>query len=183
MASSPAVCNFGWKAVPFELPDTEGTLWTINRLKRRHGLLVVFICNHCPYVIAIADRLRPLAADLRDLGIGIAAICSNSAVTHPQDSFENMGKFAREHRFDFPYLHDADQRVARTWGAACTPDFFGFNGDLELQYRGRLDDSGKSQTPGARPELLEAMRLVAETGKGPERQVPSMGCSIKWELA
>lgn len=183
MAATPPVCEFGWTAAPFELPDTEGCTRTLDSLRGPKGLLLMFICNHCPYVLAVADKLVTEAADLDALGIGVAAICSNDAVQYPADSYENMGRFAREHGFTFPYLHDADQSVARTYGAACTPDFFGFNADLKLQYRGRLDDSGRSSRPAARRELFEAMRQVAETGDGPREQTPSIGCSIKWKAA
>jgi hypothetical protein len=134
-------------------------------------------------VIAISDKLPEEADALRDLGIGMAAICSNDADGYPADSYGNMGRFARQHRFPFPYLHDADQSVARAYGAACTPDFFGFDADLGLQYRGRFDDSGRAARPGARRELHEAMRQVAETGRGPAEQMPSIGCSIKWKAA
>lgn len=176
-------CDFGWKAVDFSLPDTEGGLWTLERLRGPKGLLVVFICNHCPYVKALVDRLVAEARDLAAMGIGVAAICSNDATSHPADSYERMGEFAREHGFPFPYLHDADQGVARAWGATCTPDFFGFNADLALQYRGRFDDAGREVRPGARRELHEAMRMIAETGAGPREQAVSIGCSIKWKAA
>jgi len=183
MAATPPVCEFGWPAAPLELPDTEGRTWTLDTLRGPNGLLLMFICNHCPYVLAVAGKLSAEAAELKDLGIGVAAICSNDAEQYPADSFENMKTFAREHGFPFPYLHDADQSAARAYGAACTPDFFGFNADLALQYRGRLDDAGRSTKPASRRELHEAMRQVAETGSGPREQTPSMGCSIKWKAA
>jgi peroxiredoxin len=169
--------------VDFDLPDTGGRRWTLDSLRGPNGLLLIFICNHCPYVIAIAEKLPIEAEALHALGIGMAAICSNDAESYPADSYDNMGRFAREHRFPFPYLHDADQSVARAYGAACTPDFFGFNGDLALQYRGRLDDSGRAARSDAHRELYEAMRQVAETGRGPAEQTPSIGCSIKWKAA
>lgn len=148
----------------------------------RNGLVVAFICNHCPYVMEIAPRLEQTARALRDMGIGMAAICANDARTHPADSFENMVKFSKMHGFSFPYLHDEGQQVARDWGAVCTPDFFGLNAAGLLQYRGRLDDAGRGAvTPETRLELLDAMRKVAETGLGPEDQTPSIGCSIKWK--
>ncbi|MCB1354646.1 MAG: thioredoxin family protein [Rhodobacteraceae bacterium] len=181
MAAIPPVCDFGWRAVGFALPDTEGRVWRLEELKGPKGLLLMFICNHCPYVLAIADKLRAEAEDLKALSIGVAAICSNDASAYPADSFEKMGEFARAHRFSFPYLHDADQVVARAYRAECTPDFFGFNADLELQYRGQLDDSGRRAKPDARRELYPAMRQVAETGHGPEAQTASIGCSIKWK--
>ncbi|MEM8571910.1 MAG: thioredoxin family protein [Pseudomonadota bacterium] len=183
MAAVSTVCDFGWIARPFELRDTLEKQWTLETLKGPNGLLLMFICNHCPYVIAIKQKLVREARDLTELGIGVAAICSNDAVSYPADSYENMGIFAKENGFSFPYLHDADQSVARTYGAECTPDFFGFNRDLELQYRGRLDDSGRSASPGGTRELFDAMKLVAETGAGPKEQTPSIGCSIKWKAA
>ncbi len=182
MAES-GVCDFGWKAIDFSLPDTDGRLWDLASLRGPKGLLVVFICNHCPYVKAVADRLVAEAQSLKDLGFGVAAICSNDPTSHPADSFERMGEFARAHGFGFPYLHDADQSVARAYGAVCTPDFFGFNAGLELQYRGRFDDAGRETRPGARRELHEAMRGIARTGHGPKDQTPSIGCSIKWKAA
>lgn len=183
MAATPPVCAFGWPAAPFELPDTEGRTWDLASLRGPRGLLLMFICNHCPYVLAIKEKLVSEAADLKALGIGVAAICSNDAERYPADSFANMRRFAREHGFTFPYLHDADQSVARTYGAACTPDFFGFNADLALQYRGRLDDSGRTARPATRRELHDAMKAIAETGEGPREQTPSIGCSIKWKAA
>ncbi len=177
------ICDFGWRAVDFDLPDTDGASWSLESLRGPNGLVIAFICNHCPYVLAIADRLAMEAAALKEIGVGFAAICSNDAVSHPADSYEKMGEFARRHGFSFPYLHDADQSVARVFGAACTPDFFGFDAELALQYRGRLDDAGRSERPPERRELLEAMAQVAETGKGPAEQTASIGCSIKWKSA
>jgi hypothetical protein len=146
-------------------------------------MLVVFICNHCPYVKTIAGRLVRDAGELQGLGVATVAISSNDAVSYPEDSFDNMKVFARQHAFIFPYLYDATQTVARTYDAICTPDFFGFNGKLELQYRGRLDGSKTALMPNARRDLFEAMKLVAETGEGPREQIASMGCSIKWKAA
>jgi peroxiredoxin len=183
MAATPPVCDFGWKAKDFSLVDTEGKRWTLDSLKGPKGLLLVFICNHCPYVKAIADKLVQEGRELAALGIGMAAICSNDPVAYPEDSFEKMVEFARAHGFPFPYLHDPEQTVARDYGAVCTPDFFGFNADLELQYRGRLDASGRQSLPDAERELYAAMKAVAETGQGPREQVASIGCSIKWKAA
>jgi peroxiredoxin len=183
MPVSPPVCDFGWKAADFRLPDTTGRTWDLGGLRGPNGLLLMFICNHCPYVKSVTGKLVAEARELAGLGIGTAAICSNDAASHPEDNFENMAVFARERGFPFPYLHDAEQRVARVYDAACTPDFFGFNTRLELQYRGRLDDAGRSEAPGSRRELFDAMRQIAETGEGPRDQVPSMGCSIKWKAA
>lgn len=184
MAEHTPVCEFGWKAPDFTLPGVAGKTYSLQDLKGPNGTLVVFICNHCPYVKAIIDRLVRDAAELDSLGINTVAICSNDATTHPDDSFENMKKFAEGHGFTFPYLHDESQEVARAYDAVCTPDFFGFNKDLELQYRGRLDESGRDPAgPDVRRELFEAMKQVAETGEGPREQTPSIGCSIKWKAA
>lgn len=184
MAERPPVCDFGWQAQTFSLPGTDGRTWTLDDVRGERGTLVMFICNHCPYVKSIVDRIVRDAKDLQGLGIGVAAICSNDATAYPADSFENMAGFARENGFTFPYLHDETQAVARAWDAACTPDFFGFDAGLGLQYRGRLDESGRNPAPGdVRRELFEAMAQVADTGKGPSDQTPSMGCSIKWKAA
>jgi peroxiredoxin len=181
MASSASACEFGWKAPDFLLPATDGRSYGLHDIKGQNGTLIVFICNHCPYVKAVIDRLARDAAELAGLGIGTAAISSNDAVAYPEDSFDNMKRFAAEHRLPFPYLYDESQDVARAHGAVCTPDFFGFNADLGLQYRGRLDESRKQGSPGARRDLFEAMKQVAQTGQGPREQVPSIGCSIKWK--
>ncbi|MER0238308.1 thioredoxin family protein [Fulvimarina sp. MAC8] len=184
MAAHPPVCDFGWKAVDAELPGVDGATHRLFDLKGENGLLVVFICNHCPYVKAITDRLVRDARELKAVGVETVAICSNDAENYPEDSFENMIRFAEESGFPFHYLHDADQSVAKAYGAVCTPDFFGFNGNLELQYRGRMDEAGARKPTGNEPrELFAAMKQVAETGKGPREQVPSMGCSIKWKHA
>jgi peroxiredoxin len=183
MAASPPVCDFGWKARNFALPDTEGRVWTLADLRGPKGLLVMFICNHCPYVKAVAGKLAREGRELAALGIGAAAICSNDPVAYPEDDLAHMRAFARTHDFPFPYLHDLDQTVAREWGAVCTPDFFGFNADLELQYRGRLDSSGTRNLPDAERELYAAMDAIARTGQGPREQIPSIGCSIKWKAA
>ena len=143
----------------------------------------MFICNHCPYVQAVIDRITRDAAELqRDHGIGVVAISANDVATYPQDAPEFMKAEAENHGFDFPYLYDASQDVARTYGAECTPDFFGYNAAGKLQYRGRLDASGRQSGPvDARRELFEAMVQIAQTGLGPRDQVASMGCSIKWK--
>jgi peroxiredoxin len=184
MAATPPVCDFGWKAVDFSLPATDGRTYALDDVAGPNGTLIMFICNHCPYVKSVLDRLVQTGRDLQDLGIGVAAISANDAADYPADSFDNMKIVARENGFPFPYLYDAPQSVARAYGAACTPDFFGFNAQRELQYRGRLDASGRTAAlPGARRELYEAMQQIAETGQGPRDQVPSMGCSIKWKAA
>lgn len=175
--------DFGWRATDFRLPATDGDTYTLDDLRGPRGTLIVFICNHCPYVKAIVDRLVRDARDLAEHGVSTVAICSNDATTHPDDSFDNMLRFAVEHGFTFPYLHDEAQEVARAYDAVCTPDFFGFNADLALQYRGRLDESRATPVPAARRELYEAMVQIAETGEGPRDQTPSMGCTIKWKAA
>ncbi|MBL8391669.1 MAG: thioredoxin family protein [Candidatus Accumulibacter sp.] len=181
MALNTPVCEFGWRAADFDLTDTSGARQTLSTLRGANGLLLMFICNHCPYVKAIIDRICRDARELQSLGIGVAAIMSNDPAEYPEDSFDNMARVARELAFPFPYLYDPTQEVARSYGAVCTPDFFGFNRELELQYRGRLDASGRMPAPtDARRELVEAMRLVAATGQGPLQQTPSIGCSIKW---
>ena len=184
MAVSPPVCDFGWKAPDFALPGTDGRTWRLRDVAGPKGTLVMFICNHCPYVQSVLDRILRDARDLQALGIGVAAISSNDPAAYPEDSFDAMRAEAVKHAFPFPYLFDETQDVARAYGAACTPDFFGFDADFGLQYRGRLDASGRNPAPpDARRELYEAMALVAETGMGPAEQVPSMGCSIKWKAA
>jgi peroxiredoxin len=176
------VCEFGKPAIDFALPGVDGKVWTLDQCKGEKGLLVMFICNHCPYVKAILDRLVRDTRELRDLGINSVAIMSNDPAEYAEDSFENMKAVAEREHFPFPYLIDETQEVARAYGAVCTPDFFGYNADLELQYRGRLDASRKEAAPAdARRDLFEAMAQVARTGRGPEEQVPSMGCSIKWK--
>ena len=178
MAVSPPVCDFGWKAPGFRLPGVDGRTYGFADVAGPKGTLIIFMCNHCPYVKAVLDRIIRDARDLAALGIGVAAVSSNDADAYPEDSFDEMKKLA----VPFPYLHDESQDVARAWGAACTPDFFGFDAAGGLQYRGRLDASGRNPGPAdARRELFEAMKLVSETGKGPVDQVASMGCSIKWK--
>ena len=181
MAVTPPVCDFGLAAPDFALPGVDGRTHGLADIAGPKGALVMFICNHCPYVLAVIDRIVRDARDLQAAGIGVAAICSNDALAYPADSFDNMRRMAVRQGFTFPYLHDADQTVARAWNAQCTPDFFGLNADRGLQYRGRLDASGsRPAAPDARRELFEAMMQIARTGHGPQDQVPSVGCSIKW---
>lgn len=183
-AATPPVCDFGWKAPGFSLPATDGQTYSLSDVAGPNGTLVMFICNHCPYVLAVLDRILRDARDLAAHGIGVAAICANDAENYPADSFPKMRELAEKHGFPFPYLHDETQAVARAWGAECTPDFFGLNAAGELQYRGRLDASGRTPGPAdARRELHEAMVQIAETGAGPRDQTPSIGCSIKWKAA
>ena len=184
MAEVPPVCEFGWKAIDAELTGTDGQRHGILEQAGNNGLVVAFICNHCPYVKAVIDRVVRVSRDLRDQGIGFVVINSNDAKNYPEDSFENMTSFAEKHDFPFLYLHDEDQSVARKWGAACTPDFFGFNAENELQYRGRLDAAKlEPAMDNTRRDLYEAMVQVARTGVGPRDQTPSIGCSIKWKDA
>jgi peroxiredoxin len=182
LAEQTPICNFGWKAPSFSLPAVNGKTYSLADVKGKTGTLVMFICNHCPYVKAVIDRIVRDAKDLQAYGINTVAISSNDAGQYPEDSFDNMKRFAAQRGFAFPYLYDESQDVARAYDAVCTPDFFGFNDKLELQYRGRLDASRKEAGPAeARRELFEAMKDIAKTGKGPLQQTPSMGCSIKWK--
>jgi len=183
MVSTPTpVCDFGWKAVDFDLPGTDGKRHTLASARGPNGLLVMFICNHCPYVKAVIDRIVRDARELATLGINCIAIMSNDPTEYPEDSWDHMVALARERQFPFPYVLDETQEIAKAYGAVCTPDFFGFNGKLELQYRGRLDESRKeTAAEGARRDLFEAMKEVALTGRGPREQIPSIGCSIKWK--
>ncbi|MEO5338572.1 MAG: thioredoxin family protein [Magnetospirillum sp. WYHS-4] len=175
------VCDFGWKAIDFTLRGIDGRTWSLDEAKGPKGLLVMFICNHCPYVKAIVDRLVRDVKALQAEGMGAIAIMSNDAAKYPEDSFDNMKAFAAANGFTFPYVIDETQEIAKAYGAVCTPDFFGFNGSLELQYRGRLDASRKEAAPpDARRELYEGMLEVIRTGRGPAAQIASMGCSIKW---
>jgi len=184
MAVETPICDFGWKAPDFSLQGVDGKRWTLAEAVGERGLLVMFICNHCPYVKAVLARIVRDASELQGLGINSVAICSNDANEYPEDGFDKMLEVASEWGFTFPYLHDPDQIVAKAYGAVCTPDFYGFNAGLELQYRGRLDASRKETGPGdLRRDLFEAMKGVAETGHGPREQSASMGCSIKWKAA
>jgi peroxiredoxin len=181
MAVHPPICDFGWKALDFSLTGTDGKSYALANVRGDKGTLVMFICNHCPYVKSIADRLTADAKAMQKLGVGVIAIMSNDPEYNSDDSFDNMKLFARDNGFTFPYVIDKTQDIARAYDAVCTPDFFGFNAGLELQYRGRIDASGRNPAPpGARRELLEAMTQIAETGQGPAEQTASMGCSIKW---
>jgi peroxiredoxin len=184
MPVSPPTADLGTPAPDFRLPATDGRTYTLADVAGEKGTVIAFICNHCPYVKASIDRFIADARALMKEGIGVVAICSNDATAYPEDSFENMKRFAREHDFPFPYLHDESQEVARAYGAVCTPDFFGFDKDRKLRYRGRLDEGRTTPPPaGARRELLEAMLSIARTGRAPEKQYVSAGCSIKWRKA
>ena len=176
------ICDFGQKAIPFELKTTDNKILSLNEIKGENGTLIMFICNHCPYVKAVTKDIVEDCKKLKDLGINSVAICANDAENYPEDSFDNMILFAKKNRFDFPYLVDETQEIARTYDAVCTPDFFGYNKELELQYRGRLREL-KNLIPVREGEsdLFKAMKQIADTGKGPENQTPSAGCSIKWK--
>ena len=183
MSATPPVYAFGQPAPAFDLIGTDSKRHTLDTVRGENGLLVMFICNHCPYVKAVLDKLVRDARDLAAHGIGSVAICSNDAADYPEDSFANMAALSQRMRFPFPYLWDETQSTAKAYGAVSTPDFFGFNARLELQYRGRLDDAGRSPRPDAPRELYQAMVGISHTGKGPARQTPSVGCSIKWRAA
>ena len=176
------ICDFGKKAEKFELNSTDNKKISLNDVKGENGTLIMFICNHCPYVKAITKEIVEDCSELKSIGINAVAICANDAENYPEDSFENMIEFANKNNFNFPYLTDETQEIAKTYGAVCTPDFFGYNKNLELQYRGRLREL-KNLVPVKKgiSDLLKAMKQIAETGKGPEHQVPSAGCSIKWK--
>ncbi len=178
------VCDFGAPAVDFSLPGVDGQTWTLEKCRGKNGLLVMFICNHCPYVKAVRERIVRDTRELQEYGINSVAIMSNDPSEYAEDSFDNMQRVAEEFEFPFPYLWDESQEVAKAYGAVCTPDFFGYNADLQLQYRGRLDASRKEiAATDVQRDLFEAMVQVARTGQGPAEQVPSMGCSIKWKTA
>ena len=178
------ICDFGAAAPPFSLETPEGETHTLESAMGPNGLLIAFICNHCPYVVAVADRLAADAKTLQREDIGVAAIMSNDYNDYAADSPENMVKFSRKYGFSFPYLVDETQAIGRAYGAICTPDFFGYNRDFQLQYRGRIDDCRPGATPdqisNRSTDLLDAMRMIAETGEGPRDQIASAGCSIKW---
>lgn len=180
MLLNTPVCEFGEPAPDFSLRTPEGVMHSRDSLMGEKGLLVAFICNHCPYVIAVIERLVGDIKTLQAEGIGITCIMSSDWVDYPADSPDNMIRFARTHGLTAPYLVDADQSVGQAYGAVCTPDFFGYDVQGGLQYRGRIDDAGMGDPAHRTPELVNAMRLIAETGHGPEQQTPSMGCSIKW---
>jgi peroxiredoxin len=185
MASTTTpICDFGRPAIDFDLPGVDGKRHSLASARGVKGLLVMFICNHCPYVKAVIHRLIRDTTELRALGMNAIAIMSNDPTDYPEDAWDNMVKIARELDFPFPYVLDETQEIAKAYGAVCTPDFFGFDADLKLQYRGRLDASRKETAPeDVRRDLFEAMKQVALTGLGPAEQIPSMGCSIKWRTA
>ena len=174
------ICDFGQPAIDFHLPGVDGREWSLEECRGEAGTLVMFICNHCPYVKAVREDLVRDVGELREHGVQSVAIMANDPADYPEDSFDNMVAVAKEYDFPFPYLYDETQQVARAYGAVCTPDFFGYNAQLQLQYRGRLNESGMHPVPNARRDLFEAMSQVAHTGIGPQEQSFSIGCSIKW---
>ena len=176
------ICNFGEKAKNFNLLATENKKLTLNNIKGENGTLIMFICNHCPYVKAIIKDLVNDVKFLEDLGVKSVGIMSNDVKNYPDDSFENMISFSKSHGFSFPYIIDETQNVAKEYGAVCTPDFFGFNKNLDLQYRGRLDQTKTTNVPDAERDLFKAMVQISKTGEGPRQQIASMGCSIKWKV-
>ncbi len=180
MAQASSICNFGWKAGDFTLKGVDGKTWRLADARGKNGTLVIFLCNHCPYVKAVITRMVEEAKALQQISVGVIGIMPNDTQEHPDDSFDNMKNFARKHGFTFPYVIDETQEVTRAYDAQCTPDFFGFNAKDELHYRGRLDASRRELIAGARRDLYEAMKQIADTGRGPQEQIPSMGCSIKW---
>ena len=175
------ICDFGKKAETFKLNSTDNKIVSLNDIKGENGTLIMFICNHCPYVKAVIEDIVQDCKKLEKVGIKSVAIMSNDVKNYPEDSFENMIKFSQSHNFNFPYLFDESQEVAKNYGAVCTPDFFGYNKNLELQYRGRIRELKELKpVKSGDSDLFEAMKQVSETGKGPVNQVPSMGCNIKW---
>ena len=183
MASiNPPVCDFGWQAPHFSLPNVDGKVVSLHPAKGKNGLLVMFICNHCPYVKAILPRLINDVRELQILGVNTVAIMSNDTSDYAEDRVENMQIIAREMDFPFPYLLDETQQTAKDYGAVCTPDFFGFNNKSQLQYRGRFDESRKETATNSARDLFHAMKQIAETGQGPKEQIASIGCSIKWKV-
>lgn len=177
----PPLCDFGRKALDFDLLGVDNVRYNLANARGKNGLLVMFICNHCPYVKSIRDRLVRDTLELKLHGINSIAIMSNDPADYEEDSFENMKQVSQQYSYPFPYVFDESQQVAKDYGAVCTPDFFGFNANLELQYRGRLDASRKEAVDNAPRDLFEAMLQVARTGQGPREQIASMGCSIKWK--
>ena len=183
MLTQTPICDFGKKAVPFKLKSTEGKIISLEDLKGENGTLIMFICNHCPYVKAITKDIVEDCNELKKVGVNSIAISSNDPTNYPEDSFENMIEFAKKNEFSFPYLIDETQEIAKAYDAVCTPDFFGYNKDLELQYRGRSREL-KNLIPirDGESDLYKAMKLIAETSNGPKDQIPSAGCSIKWKF-
>ena len=176
------LCDFGQNAHDFKLKSINNKIISLDDIKGENGTLIMFICNHCPYVKAITKEIVEDCNKLKNIGINSVAICSNDFINYPEDSFDNMIKFSSDNYFNFPYLHDDTQEIAKSYDAVCTPDFFGYNKDLELQYRGRLRELKKFiPVKDGESDLLKAMKQIAETGNGPQDQIPSAGCGIKWK--
>jgi len=182
MVVNASECEFGWKAKDFNLLSVEDKFYSLQLIKGKQGTVIVFICNHCPYVIAIAERLSSEAKELKKIGVNTIAIMSNDTKSYPEDSFDNMKKFSYKYNFNFPYLYDSTQKVARDYRAMCTPDFYGFNKSLELHYRGRID-SGTMNNSNDKilRDLYYAMKMIIKLNRGPAKQFNSFGCSIKWK--
>jgi len=174
-------CEFGWKALDFNLIAIDDKFYSLKKLQGKYGTVIVFICNHCPYVISIAERLAIESKELKKINVNMIAIMSNDVLNYPEDSFDNMKEFAKKYNFDFPYLYDENQDVAKNYKAICTPDFFGFNKNLELQYRGRIDSGTVKNTNNIQRELYFAMEKISKNNIGPKEQFNSFGCSIKWK--
>ena len=175
------ICDFGQAAKSFELKSTNNEIINLNDARGENGTLIMFICNHCPYVIAVIKNIIEDYKNLKELGIKAVAICSNDSINYPDDSFDKMIKFHKDHNFNFPYLIDQTQKIAKSYGAVCTPDFFGYNKNLKLQYRGRIRElKNLKPVEVGESDLFKAMKQIAETGNGPKEQAPSLGCGIKW---
>ena len=176
------ICDFGKKAINFELNSTDDKIISLDSIKGENGTLIMFICNHCPYVKAVIKDMVNDCNLLKEIGVNSVAICSNDAINYPEDSFEKMIEFSKQNKFSFPYLHDKNQEIAKIFNAVCTPDFFGYNKNLELQYRGRIKElKDLKPVSNSESDLYKAMKQIAETTKGPKNQIPSMGCNIKWQ--
>ena len=182
VALTTPICNFGWKAPDFKLPGVDGKSYSLSDIKGNNGTLVMFICNHCPYVKAIIKDLVEDCKSLKKDGINSVAIMSNDTKNYPEDSFDKMISFAKDNDFgELRYLIDETQEIAKKYGAVCTPDFFGYNSNLELQYRGRIRElRDLKPVKSEDSDLKLAMKMIAKTQKGPSKQIPSMGCNIKW---
>jgi len=182
METESKICDFGWNAVNFKLKSIDDNFYTLDDLRGKNATLAMFICNHCPYVKSMIEKIKFETDELKKLGVNSFAIMSNDQAEYPEDSFENMKVFFNKYNLNIPYLLDESQEIAKKYNAQCTPDFFGFNNKLELQYRGRLDSSGKNNNPqNLERELFNAMKQVSISGNGPTKQIPSIGCSIKWK--
>jgi peroxiredoxin len=181
MATESLAGELGLAAPAFALPATDGRICSLDDVRGPNGLVIVFMCNHCPYVKAALPHIVRDARELAAIGVGMAGVNSNDARTYPEDSFERMTALAADWKLPFPYLYDESQQVARAYGAVCTPEFYGFDAQLRLRYRGRLDASRKEALPDARRDLFEAMKAIAQGETGPAQQYPALGCSIKWK--